>query len=550
MNPLRSFLFRLLSSVVPFGTTVSIAAEEDWRFRVGGAESALVENGRASSFGRAAEVVVLSRDRGVLLRFPLDKLPLASSVNATVWWKVKVAPDGLSPCLTISLVEGEVAEGEVVKPGRRLAEVALKPGSDGPLSLPVTEAFLSGLPGKNVTFLIEVLAPAEAKVLLSGVPALALAKQADFAFDTDQWLAPLWSASTIFDETVLPVARDWEAAAGQLKFEPAEILAVRDYGLGTTYVAGRDYIVEGRTIKLTEGSTIPFLTREQLFPGDRDAKPGTMPALNGGYLASGEGTFFTDRQIAITYRTDEVWPGPVPAPADDLLPRTFEKLQRGQALKVVVFGDSISRGGSASGWVRRTPFLPPWADLVRSRLASHFGSEIDLYNLSLGGMHSDWGRQHASAFVAPLAPDLVILGFGMNDAGANAGFTANQLKENLEAIMAEVREVNPQAEFLLIMTFQPNPAWRDLGEMVAYRDTLRGMEGPGVAVADLWEMHGEWLAGKSYEDMTSNNVNHPNDFIVRLYAQVVLARLGVSTTHKLDAAAEPAGETAAAASGQ
>ena len=218
MNPLRSFLFRLLSSVVPFGTTVSIAAEEDWRFRVGGAESALVENGRASSFGRAAEVVVLSRDRGVLLRFPLDKLPLASSVNETVWWKVKVAPDGLSPCLTISLVEGEVAEGEVVKPGRRLAEVALKPGSDGPLSLPVTEAFLSGLPGKNVTFLIEVLAPAEAKVLLSGVPALALAKQADFALDTDQWLAPLWSASTIFDETVLPVARDGEAAAGQLKF--------------------------------------------------------------------------------------------------------------------------------------------------------------------------------------------------------------------------------------------------------------------------------------------------------------------------------------------
>jgi hypothetical protein len=64
--------------------------------------------------------------------------------------------------------------------------------------------------------------------------------------------------------------------------------------------------------------------------------------------------------------------------------------------------------------------------------------------------------------------------------------------------------------------------------MTAYRDTLRSMEGPGVAVADLWEMHGELLGQKSYEDTTGNHVNHPNDFIVRLYAQVVLARLGVT----------------------
>ena len=29
-------------------------------------------------------------------------------------------------------------------------------------------------------------------------------------------------------------------------------------------------------------------------------------------------------------------------------------------------------------------------------------------------------------------------------------------------------------------------------------------------------------AGKRYRDVTGNNINHPNDFVVRLYAQVLL----------------------------
>jgi hypothetical protein len=155
-------------------------------------------------------------------------------------------------------------------------------------------------------------------------------------------------------------------------------------------------------------------------------------------------------------------------------------------------------------------------------------------------MRSDWGREHAAAFVAPLAPDLVIIGFGMNDAGA---VKAEQFRENLQSIMAEVREKTPGAEFLLLMTFQPNPAWRNPRAMVAYRDVLHSMEGPGVAVVDLWEMHGELLKQKSYEDTTGNHVNHPNDFIVRLYAQVVLARLGVTTSAGGEANGEPASKS-------
>ena len=338
------------------GDATDVAEEpRDWRVR--GVECAVVQDGRSAAFDRVWKDVTVGRDRGLLLRFSLENVPLASSVNAVIRCKARTVREALSPCLVVHEVTGSVEPGNEVKVARRLAEVALKPGWEGLVSLPVTAAFLSGLPGETVTFLVEVLAPAEGEVVLSGAPELVLAKQEKFAFDADQWLIPLWQTATIIDETILPVAGDGQSPAARLLFEPREILSVRDYGLATNYAAGRDYAKEGRTVRLPESSTMPFLTRGELFPADPGAKPGTKPALKGGYLAFGEGSFFTDHQSAVTYRTDEVWRGPVPAPSDDLLPRTFGKLKRGEPLKLVVFGDSISRGASASGWVRRPPYL-------------------------------------------------------------------------------------------------------------------------------------------------------------------------------------------------
>ena len=63
--------------------------------------------------------------------------------------------------------------------------------------------------------------------------------------------------------------------------------------------------------------------------------------------------------------------------------------------------------------------------------------------------------------------------------------------------------------------------------MIGYLEALKALEGPGVAVADMWSMHGYLLKHKTYWDMTGNHVNHPNDFLVRIYAQTLLATLGV-----------------------
>jgi hypothetical protein len=54
-----------------------------------------------------------------------------------------------------------------------------------------------------------------------------------------------------------------------------------------------------------------------------------------------------------------------------------------------------------------------------------------------------------------------------------------------------------------------------------YRDALRELTGPGVALADLTSIWTEFLERKQDWDQTGNGVDHPNDFGHRVYAQVI-----------------------------
>ena len=55
-----------------------------------------------------------------------------------------------------------------------------------------------------------------------------------------------------------------------------------------------------------------------------------------------------------------------------------------------------------------------------------------------------------------------------------------------------------------------------------YLPELLALEEEGTAVADLTSIHKYLITKKRYFDMTGNNVNHPNDFFARFYAQVIL----------------------------
>mgnify|MGYP004609793363 FL=1 len=56
------------------------------------------------------------------------------------------------------------------------------------------------------------------------------------------------------------------------------------------------------------------------------------------------------------------------------------------------------------------------------------------------------------------------------------------------------------------------------------RQGVAGKSG-GVVVGDMTAVHQVLLQHKRFFDMTANNVNHPNDFLVRAYAQLVCTML-------------------------
>ena len=456
----------------------------------------------------------------VRIDYDLSNVPLETSLNSVIWYKGVASGKGSNPCFAVWALDENSRKIE------RIQEVTIKPNTDGPIPFPVSKYVHDHLKDGAVSFLIEPRgAPGfSQQVEFKESPALAIVKAQKENYVLSNLLKPVWKGHRMVNETALPTSYEGKPAEANLAFVPSKVISVKDYALDKTYVEGKDYVFDGRTIRLTAKSSIPFYNYSDLYHNNPDAKPRTMKTVDGGYLTFSESSFFNDKQLAITYEHDEPWDGPVPKSAKKLLPKTFQTLEKGQPLKLVVFGDSISVGSSASGKCVRAPWMPRWGDLVAAELERKYGSDIDYINPSLGGMTASWGRDTVDGLVSFEKPDLVILGFGMNDAGRP--FTTKEFTDNTKAMMQSIRAQNPDVEFILLMSIQNNPKWRSLEPMIGYREALKTMEGPGVAVADMWGMHGYLLKHKTYWDMTGNHVNHPNDFLVRIYAQTLLVTLG------------------------
>jgi len=273
-----------------------------------------------------------------------------------------------------------------------------------------------------------------------------------------------------------------------------------------------------RVLTLTEKSQIPVSTMAELHPPK--GSPGSFKQT-GLYYVEG-GAALQALQVDVTYQHKERWDGYVPKPSAALLPNAMEKLRKKEPLKLVVFGDSISHGACASAKFHKWPYQLPYAGLVVEALKTEYGGPVEMVNLSLDGSKSEWGAAHAGD-VAAEHPDLVIVGFGMNDGN---GVSSAQYGANIRSIMEQVRKTNPAAEFILVAPMLPNPEWRPvLEQFLQNRGALQGMVGQGVAMADMTAIWAGFLKQKKFMDLTGNGLNHPNDFGHSVYAQVIVALL-------------------------
>ncbi|MCE9546764.1 MAG: hypothetical protein K8T25_14890, partial [Planctomycetia bacterium] len=296
-----------------------------------------------------------------------------------------------------------------------------------------------------------------------------------------------------------------------------------------TYEEGKDYVLDeaGGRITLPKGSRIAFKTKDELYPlmSAKGPKIGGKRGEPGRGILFSEGAFYHGMQVEATYRcAPGQWTGYVPKFAGDVLPRTLMKLNAKEPIKMLLLGDSISEGYNASKFTKAKPAAPPYGQLVAKGLEKQYGSQVAFENYAHAGWQSRGGWDQAKREkLGAKKPDLVVIAFGMNDVGYR---NAAAFQQNIKGIMETIRRDSPATEFILVAPMLGNPQWSlAMEQFPLYRDALKPLCGPGVALADMTSIWQELLKRKTFYDLTGNGVNHPNDFGHRLYAQTILALL-------------------------
>ncbi len=369
---------------------------------------------------------------------------------------------------------------------------------------------------------------------------------------TDAYLAPIWDTDRIYDETGLFVGETGSVTLMYTPSDPKEVV-IRDITLGTIYTYGVDYTISGNKVTRVAGGNLPYMAYDEYYRltpeyVDGHAKGFPVTTVDGKaedgyeiegtrYLFFSEGFRGAERYVTFTYNKTEAWTGT--QFTGDVNAQSFiNKLKTEKEATLFFYGDSITAGCNASGTTwggLRNPFLPAWNDLVADSLAKMYGAKITKHNGAVGGWTTAQGAENLSAKVAEngtsLAEiDLFIIAFGMNDPTTPESSYVASIKQMINAYYAE----NPNGSVLLVSPMLPQTQSSLIaGNQSIWENTLNSIKhsseysDKNISLARVFTMYSELVSvsGKLTRDYLGNNVNHPNDFGVRIYAQVILKTL-------------------------
>lgn len=344
-------------------------------------------------------------------------------------------------------------------------------------------------------------------------------------------MIPLWEGDIAYNESLMFVARqDGTVEDAPLMFYPEEILDCTSADGQYVYEEGVDFVVVDGKIRLTPDTRIYIMPYDTYYP-PQELPNECFGRTGGGFLRFGEGSFFHDRQITLTYRHKDPYVGFIPENKTRFLPKTMERFNKSQESNLMFFGDSIVTGANSSGnaSINVPPYLSTFPELVHEELEDMFAVKLNYSNTAVGGTVSKWGTEKVQEFFAPTVPDLAVIGFGMNDASGK--IPTEEFIQNIKKIMELAKELNPDMEFVLISTTLPNQeAAGFVGNHETHEPSLLQLQGEGVAVVEMTSMHKSLLAKKRFYDMTGNNINHPNDYFARVYAHAIVSIFKSETT--------------------
>ncbi len=364
-------------------------------------------------------------------------------------------------------------------------------------------------------------------------------------------MQPIFSGTVTVNETVMFLDK---GDVKSLLYPIESIQSVTSYDGKKVYEEGKDYVLVDGKIQVTENSSIPCITSKKFYNS-----PGSIiQVMHDGKQVPmhwGEGRLMTDWQVNVNYTHAEGWEG-FAQPSELATYRNFvKKLQAGEDVTVFFYGDSITNGASASYLYGYEPFQATYPMLFTQTLADLFGytvhyvpggvtgapvvpntdyvggdrGTITFVNTAVGGWTSQNGKDNIDAYITQKIEaygcDLFIVAYGMNDAGVQPRVTS----KNTEAIVDAVLEVTPDANIVLMATMVPNPAglgWygNQPKQEAEFQKLAKKYNEKGIpcSVCCMTSVSLSILEHKDFHDYSGNNINHPNDYFARVYAQVLL----------------------------
>lgn len=371
-------------------------------------------------------------------------------------------------------------------------------------------------------------------------------------YDLDTWMAPVWKGTEVYNESVMFVGIGDKAP---LLYPAEEIISVRSFDLKTEYVEGKDYVLKDGRLELTEGTSITYIP-EDVYYSDNPEFPFQVKVMRDGVETSIRfSELICKYQVFVTYTHKCGRKVFTPKDESEKFAKLLKKLENGEDVTLVFYGDSITFGASATDMLGLDPHTPIWAKMFTHFLAKKYGytvkyvapnlpstgevpseplvfgtnGTITYINPAVGGWRVVDGIEKFDTYVKPFVEeygcDFLLLAYGMND-GGNTPETEKELQRQLIDLCFGIA---PDAEMLLLATMVPNNesvnGWyanQHLYEPVFYElaEEYTAL-GKHIAVGQMTTMSLSVLETKRFRDYTGNNINHPNDFMARIYAQVV-----------------------------
>lgn len=361
--------------------------------------------------------------------------------------------------------------------------------------------------------------------------------------DVQKFVSPIWDGIVSYGEAAF-VMEDKNKVVQpiSLLYPVKNVVSVRSADLQTKYVEGQDFeITADGKLKILENGSIPYLKYENYYFEEYDKSNSlSLPANapKGAYLVTETTTSskgMSEWCLSVTYTHEKADVVTKPQAKTDVFSGFMSKVSAKQAAKVVYFGDSITDGwgSTAFKYVNRKPYCPMYADLAMDRLEQIYGTTITRENYSVSGNTSlqSYENEDLMNKVTSAKGDLYIVAFGMNDGGGRA---PKEFSDTIKRIVNAITKANPNAEIAVVLSMIPNEKMGfsqnsslrryqdDYPEELAKCEASWKKSGKKVAVVNVTDVHKQMLAVKKFQDTTSSNSNHPNDYMHRVYAQVLL----------------------------